>query len=162
MLVYDRERAVAYAHRWAFSRNPAFLNFDTLGGDCTNFASQVLYAGSGVMNYTPVFGWYYRTANDRTPSWTGVQYLYNFLTTNKTRGPFAEETDIKDIKPGDLIQLSFRDNIFSHTPIVVETGVFPSLDNILVAAHTYDLDYKPIKAYSFEKFRCLHIIGVLV
>ena len=44
---YDRQAAVAYAHRWAYLRNPAFYNFDKLGGDCTNFASQCLYAGAG-------------------------------------------------------------------------------------------------------------------
>ena len=50
---YDRQAAVDYAHRWAYHRNPNFYNFDELGGDCTNFASQCLYAGTGVMNYTP-------------------------------------------------------------------------------------------------------------
>lgn len=28
---YDREAAVAYAHRWAYHRNPDFYNFDALG-----------------------------------------------------------------------------------------------------------------------------------
>ncbi len=47
-----------YAHRWAYGRNPAFYDYEHLGGDCTNFASQCIYAGSGVMNFTPTFGWY--------------------------------------------------------------------------------------------------------
>lgn len=55
-MAYDRARAVAYARRWALERNPAYLNFDGLGGDCTNFVSQCLYAGCGVMNFTPVTG----------------------------------------------------------------------------------------------------------
>jgi hypothetical protein len=37
--LYDRSAAVAYAHKWAYSRNPAYYNYDKLGGDCTNFAS---------------------------------------------------------------------------------------------------------------------------
>ena len=88
---YDRAAAVAYARRWALSRNPAFYDFEELGGDCTNFASQCVYAGSGVMNYTPVFGWYYIAPNDRTPSWSGVEYLYNFLVKNRPFSPFARE-----------------------------------------------------------------------
>ncbi len=56
---YNRQAAVAYAHRWAFGRNPAYSNFDGMGGDCTNFASQCLYAGTGIMNFTPTYGWYY-------------------------------------------------------------------------------------------------------
>ena len=55
---YDRRSAAAYAQRWAYFRNPDFLDFSDLGGDCTNFASQCIYAGSGVMNFTPTYGWY--------------------------------------------------------------------------------------------------------
>lgn len=84
---YDEAAAVAYAKRWALLRNPAYLDFHGLGGDCTNFVSQCLYAGAGVMNRTPVYGWYYLTGNNRTASWTGVEYLYRFLTANKGPGP---------------------------------------------------------------------------
>ncbi|HOA54831.1 MAG TPA: amidase domain-containing protein, partial [Clostridiales bacterium] len=59
---YDRDKAVRYAHRWAYERNPAYYDFEKLGGDCTNFASQCIYAGSGIMNHTPVYGWYYINA----------------------------------------------------------------------------------------------------
>ena len=52
-------KAVAYARRWAFGRNPDYYDFSRLGGDCTNYASQVLFAGAGVMNFTPTYGWYY-------------------------------------------------------------------------------------------------------
>ena len=86
---YDEAAAVAYAKRWALLRNPAYLDFHGLGGDCTNFVSQCLYAGAGVMNRTPVYGWYYLTGNNRTASWTGVEYLYRFLTANKGPGPYA-------------------------------------------------------------------------
>jgi hypothetical protein len=79
---YNRTRAVAYAKTWALKRNPNYLNFDKLGGDCTNFASQCIFAGSGVMNYTPVLGWYYNNSQDRTASWSGVQYLANFLISD--------------------------------------------------------------------------------
>jgi hypothetical protein len=43
---YDRARALAYAEKWALSRNPAYFSFDGLGGDCTNFISQCLYAAA--------------------------------------------------------------------------------------------------------------------
>ena len=79
---YNREAAVAYARKWAFVRNPAYYNFDRLGGDCTNFASQCLFAGLGVMNGTPDIGWYYRALSDRAAAWTGVEYFYRFLLAN--------------------------------------------------------------------------------
>ena len=90
-MLYNREKAVEYANRWAYGRNPAFYDFSELGGDCTNFASQCLYAGSGIMNFTPIFGWYYIDASNRTASWTGVEYLYNFLINNKGSGPQGED-----------------------------------------------------------------------
>lgn len=72
---YRRDEAVAYARHWAYGRNPEFYDYERIGGDCTNFASQCIYAGTGVMNYTPIFGWYYIDANNKAPAWTGVEYL---------------------------------------------------------------------------------------
>lgn len=153
---YDREKAVAYARKWAFGRNPAFYNFDGLGGDCTNFASQCLYAGAGVMNYTPVFGWYYIDLNQRAPAWTGVEYFYRFLTENTGMGPFAEEVELSELLIGDFVQLGRATGDFYHTPVVtaVKNG------KIYVAAHTYDAFDRPLSSYVFEKARGIHITGV--
>ncbi|MCC8183058.1 MAG: amidase domain-containing protein [Clostridiales bacterium] len=160
ILPYDRQSAVTYAHRWAYGRNPAFYDFQNLGGDCTNFASQCLYAGTGIMNFTPVFGWYYRSVNDRAPSWTGVIYFYNFLVrTEDNTGPFAIETGLSECLPGDFVQLSFDGVAFGHTPVIVEIGTPPTLDNTLVAAHTNDADYRPLSTYDFRLARYLHILG---
>ena len=158
---YNREKAVAYAHRWAYGRNPVYYNFQNIGGDCTNFASQVVYAGSGIMNHTGTFGWYYVNVNNRTPSWTGVNYFYNFLINNISSGPFAEEVDVNDIQPGDVIQLSFiGNNFFNHSLIVVHTGNPPTLGNILVATHTDDRDNYKVTKFSWLDIRFLHIKGV--
>lgn len=94
---YDRTAALSYAKKWAFGRNPEFYDFSNIGGDCTNFASQCIYAGAKVMNFTPVFGWYYISADNRTASWTGVEYLYNFLVSNEGAGPFAEEVPPRSV-----------------------------------------------------------------
>lgn len=63
MLPYQRVAAVAYARKWALGRNPVYYDFQNIGGDCTNFASQCIFAGAQVMNWTPVFGWYYGSAS---------------------------------------------------------------------------------------------------
>lgn len=159
--VYNREKAVAYARKWALKRNPTYYNFTGLGGDCANFASQCIYAGAGVMNYKPLYGWYYNSSNDRTPSWSGVKYLYNFLTSNKGVGPHACETEISAMRPGDVIQLATYLPEFHHTLVVVETGEFPSFDNILICAHTYDSLDRPLGSYEITKIRFLKIDGVL-
>ena len=80
---YRRENAVNYARRYAFAQNPLFGDFRGIGGNCTNFVSQCIFAGSCEMNYTPTFGWYYISLDQRSPSWTGVDFFYNFITENK-------------------------------------------------------------------------------
>lgn len=160
IIPYDRVAAVRYAHRWAYGRNPQFYNFDELGGDCTNFASQCLYAGTGIMNYEPTFGWYYLSANDRAPAWTGVPYFYNFLTRReKSPGPFGIRANLRMLMPGDFAQLRFYDEVFGHTPVIIEVGNPPSLDNILVAAHSQDADYRALSTYVYQEIRFIHILG---
>ena len=160
LLPYDRAAAVAYAHRWAHGRNPAYYSFDALGGDCTNFASQCLYQGSGVMNFTPDLGWYYIDGGDKAPAWTGVPYFYNFMTRpEETRGPVGVAASLEMLEPGDFVQLRFAYDTFGHTPIVVEVGSPPALDNILVAAHSQDADFRPLSTYYYQEIRFLHILG---
>ena len=160
IIPYDREAAVRYAHRWAYRRNPKFFDFEELGGDCTNFASQCLYAGTGVMNFTPTYGWYYRNANDKAPAWTGVPYFFNFMTrAERSPGPFGLEASMDMLQPGDFVQLNFTGDRYGHTPIIVEIGDPPELSNILVAAHSMDADFRPLDTYQFREIRFLHILG---
>lgn len=159
---YDRAKAVEYAHTWAYGRNPRYYDFENLGGDCTNFTSQALYAGAGVMNPQPTFGWYYYSLNNRAPAWTGVEYLYRFLVNNRGVGPVAVEVDISQVEPGDIVQISFDGQVFAHSPMIVSVGTPPSTSNILVAAHTYDTDYRPLDTYEYALLRFLHITHVNV
>ena len=160
-LPYKREAAVQYAHKWAYSRNDMYLDFEDLGGDCTNFASQCIFAGSGVMNYMPVYGWYYTNSYNRTAAWTGVNYLYNFLVANKGAGPYAELVGVEDVRPGDIAQLSFAGGgVFNHSPVVVKTGYPVNKDNILIAAHTFNTDFYPLTDFTWVDIRYIHMVGV--
>lgn len=160
IMEYDRAAAVAYAKKWAYRRNPAYYDFSDIGGDCTNFASQCLYAGSGVMNFTPTYGWYYISLNDRAPAWTGVDELYRFLTTNRGAGPRAVVTDLSQIRDGDIIQLKFSYKTrFDHSPVVVDAGM-GTPNTILVAAHSYDAYMRPLSSYRYVETRPLHITDV--
>lgn len=157
---YNRTAAVDYAQAWALSRNPKYYDFTPVGGDCTSFISQCLYAGSGIMNYTPTFGWYYISSYKRSPSWSGVNYLYNFLIKNSKKSVFAEEVDISEIKLGDIIQLAKKEIGFYHSLIVTYTEQIPNVDNTLICTHTLDSLNRPLNTYQYDSFRCLHILGV--
>lgn len=158
-VAYDREKAVAYAHRWAFLRNPRYGVFDEIGGDCTNFISQCLYAGCGQMNPTPNTGWYYYAMNRRSPSWTSVFFLNRFLTENRGLGPYAARAPLTEARPGDVVQLSFIENRFTHSCLVVEVPDPPDVGGILIAAHTIDSDFRPLRTYPFQAARLLSILG---
>ena len=152
---YDRKAAAEYAKKWAFRRSPAYYDFENVGGDCTNFASQCIFAGAPVMNYKPETGWFYNSVNSRAAAWTGVEYLYNFLINNQGAGPFGEEALPEDLQTGDIVQLGAPTGDFYHSPVVV--GV--ENDVIYVAAHSRDAYYIPLSSYRFFRVRGIHVLG---
>ena len=152
---YDRAASVAYAERWALGRNPSYYDFDALGGDCTNFVSQCVYAGCGVMNYTPGTGWYYVDLSRRAPAWTSVRYFYQFLLSNRGAGPYARQVARAELRPGDVVQLGDGTGHFYHSLLVLSAS--PAA--VYVAAHTYDALWRPLDSYTYGQIRYLHILG---
>ena len=159
---YNRSNAVLYAMEWAFSRNPQYYNFDPVGGDCTSFVSQCIYAGSNVMNYDKINGWYYINGYEKSPSWSGVEFLYNFLVKNIRIGPRGKDVVQNRIEIGDLVQLSFSGIKFEHSLIITRIDDVNDLNKIFTSSHTFDSLNKKISEYSFSKIRFVHIndIGI--
>ena len=153
---YERENAVLYAGRYAFSQNPLFGNFRDIGGNCTNFVSQCVYAGCCKMNYTKTFGWYYVSLDDRAPAWTGVEFFFDFITRNEGEGPYGREVTPELVEVGDVIQLARDGEGYYHTLLIVG---FDN-DGILVAAQTDDAYNRPLATYNYDYLRYLKIEGV--
>ena len=153
---YVRERAVMYARKYALVRNPLFYSFAGIGGNCTNFVSQCVLAGSCVMNFTPVYGWYYLSTNRRSASWTGVDYFYNFMIYNEGVGPYGRDATVEEAMIGDIIQLQNDDGVFYHTLIIskIENG------EIYICANSNDALDRPLSSYNYASFRVIHIMGV--
>ncbi len=159
---YDRAKAVEYARRWALERNPIFEDYTGIGGDCTNFVSQAIFAGTCVQNYTRDLGWYYISPENRAPAWTSVEYFYDFMTgvpafisENGGTGPFGSPIPLQMVQPGDVIQLADEAGDFYHTLIVskVENG------EIYICAHSDDALDRPLSSYNNASERALTISG---
>ena len=162
---YNRERAVEYARRWALSRNPLFYDFTGGGGNCTNFVSQSVLAGSLTMNPTTTFGWYYTSLDDRSPSWSGVREFYEFMCglgdfvpKSNRIGPFCDEVTREKIEIGDIVQLSNSRGQFYHSLLV---SGFKDGD-VLVSAQSNDALDRPLSTYNYATARFLHVVGVNV
>lgn len=163
---YNRERAVAYAKRWALDRNPLFIDFTGRGGNCTNFVSQAVLAGSCTMNYTPDFGWYYVSAEDRAPAWSGVEYFYDFMVgtpafaeRNGGVGPYAMEVTREAAEVGDVIQYANASGDWYHTVMI--TGF--DGEEIFVSAQSDNALDRPLSSYrNAVTKRFLHIEGVRI
>ena len=135
----DPNKAVRYAGKWAYGRNPAYYDFDGLGGDCTNFISQCIDAAGAVMNYTKDLGWYYVSLRDRAAAWTGV-------------GPFGSVVPLSAVRVGDVVQLGEAGRYYHSLLVVSVKDGQP-----YVAAHTSDAFNRPLFSYMFGDLRVLRI-----
>lgn len=106
-------------------------------------------------------GWYYKNANDKSASWTGVEFLHDFLIKNKSVGPYGKIVEIDELQIGDIIQLSFDGNTFGHSLLVIEKEG-NDLDKIYIATHTFDTYGKKVSSYQYSNLRMIHIEGVRV
>ncbi len=154
--VYDPVDAIDYAltnYNMAYGsgggQNP-FYNYDALfGGNCTNFASQVLMAGL-VQSDSPsyVYGqrtnydidigggyyeWYFISDSSRGPAFTGANKLYEYAGYNQpsyrglhfeyvTHDTLTEFMDYELVEKGDLIFVDWPpvDGAIDHTMIVTD------------------------------------------
>ncbi|MEN4479076.1 amidase domain-containing protein [Mycolicibacterium cosmeticum] len=146
-----RKRAIAYADEWAGSEsdphkhNPDYANFGDGGGDCTNFASQVMRAGGfqdvgdGIDDWHrgDADDWYYNNGmhvpgNDRSNTWSVAQANRDFVTQQSNRGqivgtapmPSANSLDPlapskAGLVPGDLIYYRDTNGNINHTAVYV-------------------------------------------
>ena len=117
------------------------------------------------MNYTPSFGWYYISPDDRAPAWSSVEYFYDFMIgspdffeQNGGVGPYATEVAREAAEVGDAVQYANSNGDWYHTVII--TGM--EEDEILVSAQSNDALDRPISSYNFASARFLHVEGVRV
>ena len=110
---YNREAARNYARKWALGRNPAYMDYELWGGDCTNFISQCLRSGGIPFDYSGnniLMKWYWHSDQSRTPTWTAAQPFYRYVIGNnnentKNFGIYARLAEYNELEVGDIVQL---------------------------------------------------------
>ncbi|MGE5588556.1 MAG: amidase domain-containing protein [Clostridia bacterium] len=161
---YNRGRAVAYADEYCGSAwgcgndgeyNPRYKDFTGLGGDCTNFVSQVLGdldAGGLPMDWT----WHYTFSGPgagASRAWAQAEALVGFLITSGravriARGTYPDVVapserfphgPIAVLGPGDVIAYEERGRI-EHLAVVTGTD---SHGYVVVNSHTADRYHVP-------------------
>ena len=155
---YARKDAVEYALEYALQKNPTYFDYTNQGGNCTNYISQCLYAGTKTMQISPN-GWYYFSPSNTSISWANVEPFYNFLISNNGEGPYASKSPLEMAQIGDIIQLRFLGKTaFSHALIISKISSL-NPNGIYVCANTRDVKDVPLSFYRFDEFRLLHILG---
>lgn len=166
---YDRQAALDYAEKWVGTRNPEWPAYDIYGGNCNNFASQVLLAGGIPMDIygSEQWKWYGdspNTANSawgRSPSWAGVNEFYQYALGNTGFGlACGLSGSYFDGKPGDLLQLGALGD-WKHTVVIADVirdkdGNFV---DYLLHSNTADRLNYPAAAYPYTSHRLIQVFG---
>lgn len=139
---YNRTGAVNYAFTYALTPNPAYYDFSSSGGDCTNFVSQCLYAGGGIpmhnngVNYD-TNSWFYVNGSTYSSCWTKALYFNKYITSSNGKIN-ASLTDYYGCSVGDVIQLFSGSNAYHSVIITAFDNPSGGTDrgDIYVCCHT--------------------------
>lgn len=121
--IYNREKAVDYAKRYALVPNTKeWKNYESMGGDCTNFTSQCLFAGGIPFDHQGKYvtqKWYWYSDHYRTPSFTSANAFKDYAMGNTGFGLVAKLGDLQSMERGDIVQLGDLTHT-THSMIVME------------------------------------------
>lgn len=138
--------ACVYAETFALKANPNYKSFDGNGGDCTNFISQILYAGGITQTNT----W-----KPYTNPWIRVEDIYLYLTTQNLA---TKLPDKNSLSKGCLIQF-YTPQIgkFFHNGFI--TYKLPNND-YLYCCHSYNKLNYPLSQIYPNKYPTLRALKI--
>ncbi|RDY29052.1 amidase domain-containing protein [Romboutsia weinsteinii] len=166
-LTAEQQKAVDYAHKYCgaaadeeneFKFNPNYKDFNPDGGDCANFASQILFeSGRFKKNST----WNYNNG-DGTKAWVNAQAFKNYMLNSKraylvTKGTYQDVyKEAYSLRPGDFVGYEKGGRI---THVSTVTGL-DSKGYPLVTCHNSDRMLVPWDLGWSDKSIRFHIIKV--
>lgn len=154
---YSRVDAVGYATKYALKPNPNYKYFSltNTGGDCSNFLSQCLRAGGGIMSSD----WWYRHSSHPNTNydtwalaWAVAHSLYWCLKvnagTNTSSIKGIEVNNVNLLELGDLIFYEDSGGKIFHSAIVTYISNY----EVLISQHSYEaLNISYLKTWSAKK-----------
>ena len=114
ILEFDTDKGITYAKKWATSKNTSQYKFFS-GGDCANFASQILENGgvsqdSSTSEYS---GWWHKaekgtlsTKHTHSVSWINADTFARYMGVGYTTTSNADFS--ANIQAGDFIACDFK------------------------------------------------------
>ena len=166
---YDRTKSLNYAKKYVTNRNSKWSNFSEYGGNCQNFASQVVYNGGVPMDLQgdAIWKFYGETLNEtknksgRSPSWTGVTQFYDYAKSNKGYG-LCSEVDINPFyaEAGDIGQVGYNNN-YRHTVVIIGNVKDNNgkTTDLLINSNSLNLENYPLSGYVYPDKRIIKILG---
>lgn len=139
------QKALDYAHTYCgaaaddelgFKYNENYTNFNPAGGDCANFASQILFEGGGFKKNST---WNY-SDGDGSKAWVNAQAFKNYMVYSGrasyiSKGKYSDiYKDAYNLRPGDFVAYEKNGRI---THISTVTGL-DSKGYPLVTCHNTD------------------------
>lgn len=161
------QKAIDYAHQYcgvsfddhpdSFKYNPKYINCNPRGGDCANFASQIMHEGGGFKKNST---WNYD--GDGTKAWLNAQAFKNYIV-NSGRGSYIAKGNYKKIyqsayqmRPGDFVAYEKKGRI---THVSTVTGL-DSKGYPLVTCHNTDRLLVPYDLGWSNEHIIFHLIDV--
>lgn len=141
-IIERRKKALAYADKYCgaaaekeYIYNKKYKNYNPLGGDCANFASQILFEGG---NFKKTYAWRYRKEGSK--AWINAHAFKNYMIHSKRASVVAYGTYDQVYKaaykllPGDFVAYEKKGKV---THISVISGA-DSKGYSLVNSHNTD------------------------
>jgi hypothetical protein len=175
---YNREQAIDYADKYAGAAwgagnerkyNNKYRNYSNLGGDCTNFASQVIADSSEGGGLPMTSTWFYQKNAGGSEAWIRTDSLKYFLVNRGygriiASGGFKQLSELNSRNPqgafanlnlGDLITYEMKGDV-DHFAIL--TGWDPK-GYPLVNSHSTDRFHVPLDLGwdKYTRFSLIHI-----
>jgi len=159
---YNGTAAANYSNQWALARNPTYHDEPN---DCTNFASQAVYAGTNGTTSDPNDynnKWYYDFySHTGSLPWVRVSSFYTFLTSNNGKGPYGYSSGayLCNLGKGHVVTMK-KNGDWAHTVVVSSIdGSCHVPSNIKINSHTVDRYRYPLSNYSGYVWYAITISG---